>query len=156
VVNDLPGVIELAAERAATLGLADQIELRPGDYHRIEIEPNAYDVVFLAHVCRAEGAAGTRSLLARAARALRPGGTLIVADYVRGATRTTHPFAALMGATMAASTRHGSTFTGPELVGWLGEAGFDAVRFHEPIGGQFAYSAELPPLHPDDKQEPPS
>ncbi len=152
VVNDLPGVIELAAAKAAGLGLSERVELRPGDYHAIAIEPGAYDLVVLAHVCRAEGGAGTRRLLARAFDALRPEGTLVVADYVRGATRTTNPFAALMGVTLAASTRHGATFTGPELVGWLADAGFAAVRFHEPIGGQYAYTAERParPRNPGD------
>lgn len=145
VVNDLPGVIELAAAKAAALGLSERIELRPGDYHEVAIEDGAYDVVVLGHVCRAEGPDGARRLLQRAFAALAPEGTLVVADYVRGATRTAIPFAALMGLTLAASTRHGTTFTGTDLVGWLRAAGFEAVRFHEPIGGQYAYTAERPP-----------
>jgi 2-polyprenyl-3-methyl-5-hydroxy-6-metoxy-1,4-benzoquinol methylase len=142
VANDLPGVIEFAETQADALSMSHCIELRSGDFHRIDIEASSYDVVFLCHICRAEGAAGTRSLLARAGRALVPGGTLVVADYARGATRTSHPFAALMGITLVASTRNGTTFTGPELVAWIGEAGFTDIRFHEPIGGQFAYTAQ--------------
>jgi ubiquinone/menaquinone biosynthesis C-methylase UbiE len=144
VVNDLPGVVELAAEKASALGAADRIIVRAGNYHEIEIEPAGYDVVMVCHVLRAEGEAGARALIERAARALRPGGTLVAADYARGATRTTNPFAALMGATLAASTREGTTFTGPELVGWLHAAGLRDIRFHEPIGGQYAYTAEQP------------
>jgi 2-polyprenyl-3-methyl-5-hydroxy-6-metoxy-1,4-benzoquinol methylase len=144
VVNDLPGVVELAAEKASALGAADRIIVRAGNYHEIEIEPAAYDVVMVCHVLRAEGATGARALIERAARALRPGGTLVAADYARGATRTTNPFAALMGATLAASTREGTTFTGPELVGWLHATGLRDIRFHEPIGGQYAYTAEQP------------
>jgi 2-polyprenyl-3-methyl-5-hydroxy-6-metoxy-1,4-benzoquinol methylase len=141
VVNDLPGVIELAAEKARALDLADRIELRSGSYFDIEIEPAAFDVVVLAHVCRAEGGAGARQLMTRAFDALRPGGRLILADYFRGSTRTANPFAARMGATMMASTRQGDTFSSPQVVGWLDAAGFGDVRLHEPIGGQFAYVA---------------
>lgn len=142
VINDIPGVIELAGAKAEELGLADRVELRPGDFHTVAVEESGFNVVVLGHICRAEGPEGTQHLLARAATALVPGGTLILADYVRGATRTTNPFAALMGATLAASTSRGTTFTGPQVVGWLREAGFVDIRLHEPIGGQFAYTAE--------------
>jgi ubiquinone/menaquinone biosynthesis C-methylase UbiE len=148
VVNDLPDVIELAEERLALLGLTDRTELRAGDYRTIELEHAAYDVVVLGHVLRAEGADGAPHLLARARAALAPGGQLIVADYFRGATRTANPFAALMGATIVASTRAGDTFTGPQLVAWLHAAGFARIRLHEPIGGQQAYVAELDPPRP--------
>ncbi len=147
VVNDLAGVVEMAGERATAMGLADRVTLRPGDYHQIEIEPRSYDLVIAAHVCRAEGPEGTRRLLRRAAAALVPGGRIIVAEYARGTTRTTNPFAARMGATLVASTTAGDTPTGPELVAALRSAGFEAIRLHEPIGGQQAYVATLtPPL----------
>jgi ubiquinone/menaquinone biosynthesis C-methylase UbiE len=145
VVNDLTGVVELAEERLALLGLTDRAELRAGDYRTIQIEPGGYDLVVLGHLLRAEGAEGAPRLLARARHALAPGGQLIVADYFRGATPAANPFAALMGATIVASTRAGDTFTGPQLVGWLHDAGFGRVRLHEPIGGQQAYVAELAP-----------
>jgi hypothetical protein len=145
VVNDLPGVIELAEERLALLGLADRTELRAGDYRTVELEPAGYDVVVLGHVLRAEGADGAPRLITRARDALAPVGELIVADYFRGATSAGNPFAALMGATIVASTRAGDTFTGPQVVEWLRAAGFDRIRLHEPIGGQQAYVARLAP-----------
>ena len=145
VVNDLPGVIELAGEKATALGLADRVELRPGSYFDVELEDAVYDIVVLAHVCRAEGESGARRLIERTRCALRPGGRVILADYFRGSTRTANPFAALMGATMMASTRHGDTFTGPQVVGWLHDAGLADIRLHEPIGGQQCYVAIKPP-----------
>ena len=47
----------------------------------IDIEPDAYDVVVLGHICRTEGDERSRSLLARAFAALRPGGSVLIADY---------------------------------------------------------------------------
>jgi precorrin-6B methylase 2 len=134
VVNDLPGVIELAAANVAAVGLADRVELRPGDYHQIDWEPDGYDLVVLGHVCRAEGDDGTRRLLDRSWSALRPGGRLVVADYFPDNDRKLNPFGVLMGLTMAAATAHGRTFTPAEMRGLLFERGCRSIRLLEPIG----------------------
>lgn len=155
VVNDLPGVIEVAGRKLAEHGVATRAELRPGDYHRIAIEPAAYDLVVLGHVCRAEGAlgagargAGARggapALIARAYEALRPGGRLLLADYFEDNTRKYNPHAVLMGATMMASTEHGFTFTTETFCTWLRDAGFANLRLVEPIGFQQVYVATKP------------
>ena len=73
VVNDLPEVLEVARARIAEAGLTERCELRPGDYHAVALEDESFDLVVLGHICRTEGAGGTRSLLRRAAAALRPG-----------------------------------------------------------------------------------
>src|SRR6185436_10129715 len=65
VVNDLPGVVELAAATLGEHGLADRAELRAGDFHAVEIEPRSFDVVVLGHVCRTEGEARATALIRR-------------------------------------------------------------------------------------------
>jgi SAM-dependent methyltransferase len=144
VVNDLPGVLDVAARRAAEHGVADRCELRPGDFHTVAIEPGAYDLVVLGHVCRAEGAERSRRLLARAFDALAPGGRLLLADYFVGPERRTTPHAVLMGTTMAASTLRGATFTYEDMSGWLRDAGFARIRLVEPIGFQQVFVATRP------------
>lgn len=81
VVNDLPDVLGPVPHVLADHGVADRATLRPGDYHAIDIEDEHYDLVVLGHVCRAEGVDGARHLIARAARALRAGGRLLLSDY---------------------------------------------------------------------------
>ena len=136
VVNDLPGVLEVAKRKAAEFGVADRCEWRPGDYHAIDIEAEVYDLVVLSHVCRAEGADGAGRLIRRAHDALRPGGRVIVADYFCDPEHKHNPHAVLMGATMMASTLHGATYTTGEFGGWLRGAGFSDLRIIEPIGFQ--------------------
>lgn len=144
VVNDLPGVIDVAARTCAEHGVADRVELRPGDFHEIPIELSGFDIVVLGHVCRTEGEARARHLIGRAFDALRPEGVLILADYFVDPERKMNPHAVLMGATMMASTVHGNGFTTDEYAGWIRDAGFHAVRLIEPIGFQQQLVAAKP------------
>jgi ubiquinone/menaquinone biosynthesis C-methylase UbiE len=134
VVNDLPGVIDVARQKVVELGVGERCELREGDFRAMEFEPSAYDIVVLGHVCRTEGVDGAPALIERAYDALAPGGRLVVADYFPDETRKANPFGVLMGATMMASTERGFTFTHPQYVEWMRSAGFRPVRLLEPIG----------------------
>ena len=144
VVNDLPGVVEVAQRHATEHGVADRCEFRPGDFHTIDIEPEGYDIAVLGHVCRTEGPDGARRLIKRAWDALRPEGRLLLADYFVAPEPQWSPHSALMGMTMMASTVHGFPITAAQTAEWLREAGFEALRLIEPIGHQYAYTATKP------------
>lgn len=144
VVNDLPGVLDIACRRAAEHGVADRCEFRPGDFHEIDVEPGGYDLVVLGHVCRTEGEERSRRLIARGFGALAPGGRVLLADYFVGPERRTTPHAVLMGTTMMASTVRGATHTYAEVAGWLCDAGFVRLRLVEPIGFQQVFVATRP------------
>ncbi len=143
-VNDLPGVLPVAESKAAELGVTDRIEWLPGDFHEVPLEPGAYDIVVLGHVCRTEGERGARHLIDRAIAALRPEGRLILADYFCDIDRKLNPHAVLMGATMMASTIDGNGFTAQQYAEWIREAGFEAIRLIEPIGFQQQFVAVKP------------
>ena len=148
VINDLPGVLGVAEAKTAEHGVADRCEFRPGDFHEIDIEDDAYDLVVLGHVCRTEGVDGARHLIERAFRALKPEGRLLLADYFPDMERKFNPHAVLMGTTMMASTVKGFTFTHRDFSEWLTEAGFVALRLVEPIGFQQTFVATKPRRHP--------
>jgi SAM-dependent methyltransferase len=148
VVNDLPGVIDVAARKLAERGLLDRAELRPGDFHEIDLEDDHYDLVVLGHVCRAEGAERAGRLIDRAYRALAPGGRLVLSDYFADRQRSLAGHALMMGVTMMASTRHGEALGYGDVADRLRQAGFEAVRLIEPIGFQEAFVASKPPRAP--------
>ncbi len=142
VVNDLPKILEVAQSMIAQRGLADRVALRVGNFHEIEIEEDSYDIVVLGNVCRTEGNALSRSLVAKAHRALKIGGSILLADYFADTTRKFNPFGVQMGLTMLANTLRGGMITDEQVVGWLTEAGFGAIRLLEPIGFHFVYVAD--------------
>ena len=144
VVNDHIGVIELAAQTVAERGLGERVEIRPGDFHHIELEPGGFDIVVLGHVCRTEGDEGARALVRRAFDALRPGGQVLSADYCAADRRTARPFGVQMGLTMLANTVRGRMVTHSQAVSWLHAAGFEHLRLLEPIGFNFVYVAGRP------------
>jgi ubiquinone/menaquinone biosynthesis C-methylase UbiE len=147
VVNDLPGVIDLAAATLDERGLLDAVTLVPGDFHEVDLgAPGSYDVVVLGHVCRTEGGERSRALVDRARSLLRPEGELVVADYFADPERKRQPFGVQMGMTMLANTRRGGRLTHAQVSGWLRDAGFEAVRLHEPIGFNHVFVASAPPL----------
>jgi precorrin-6B methylase 2 len=144
VVNDLPGVIDVAARKTAEHGVADRSEMRPGDFHAVNIEEAHYDIVVLGHVCRAEGAVGAQHLIKRAFDALKPEGRLVLADYFLDVERKLNPHAVIMSTTMMASTSKGFCFSHQQFSEWIREAGFADVRLIEPIGFQQSFVACKP------------
>ncbi len=144
VINDLPGVIHVAERKVIEHGVADRCEFRPGDFHKIEIEPDTYDIVVLGHICRTEGEEGAKALIGRAFAALKPEGRLLLADYFPDMERKFNPHAVIMGTTMMASTERGFTFTHKQFSEWLADAGFAGVRLIEPIGFQQTFVATKP------------
>ena len=144
VVNDLDGVIDVARRKVAERGHDARVEFRPGDFHTIEIEPEAFDIIVLGHICRTEGEGGARSLMQRAFDGLRPGGRVQIGDYFCDEQRSQSSHALMMGVTMMASTRRGATFTHGQVGSWLTEVGFEAVRCIEPIGFQEVFVGARP------------
>ena len=144
VINDLDGVIDVARRRVADRGLDDRVSFRPGDFHEIPLEADHHDLVVLGHVCRTEGADGTRRLVRRAFDTLRPGGRLLIGDYFCDEARSQARHALMMGVTMMASTRHGATFTHGDIHSWLSADGFERVHCIEPIGFQSVFVATKP------------
>ncbi len=144
MVNDLPGVVDLAVRTVDERGLSERVTFVPGDFHAIEVEPGSFDVVVLGHICRTEGDERSRSLVHRAFDALKPEGQVLIADYFADNDRKFNPFGVQMGMTMLANTERGGMLTNAQVTGWLRDAGFEAARLIEPIGFNYVYVAARP------------
>ena len=141
VINDLPEIIGRAETTVAERGFTERTDFRPGDFHRIPIETESFDVVCLGHVCRTEGPELAPRLLERAVAGLRPGGQLLVADYFADNERKMNAFGVQMGMTMLANTLRGRVLTNELMHGWLAAQALESIRLIEPIGFNFVYVA---------------
>ena len=125
VTVDLPAISATARECVSGDGLEDRIECRAGDYHADEYEAVAYDAVTIFGALHQESPESIRGILARAYRALKPGGRLFVLDMMTDETRTAPKFSALFALNMALTTADGWVFSDSDLKGWMREAGFE-------------------------------
>jgi cyclopropane fatty-acyl-phospholipid synthase-like methyltransferase len=78
--NIQPLHLEIAREECARRGLVGRVSFEERDYCATGLEPESFDVVWaLESVCHCED---KRKFLAEAYRLLRPGGRLIVGDFI--------------------------------------------------------------------------
>ncbi|HOX26800.1 MAG TPA: methyltransferase [Candidatus Krumholzibacteria bacterium] len=118
VVFDLPEVAPIAAEEIAAAGLADRISVLAGDYHvdpllREGDEP--YDAVYVSNVIHSLSEPETRSLLARTAGVLAPGGLLVIKDFFLADSRAEPAFGARFAVNMLVGTIGGKSYTWTEV-----------------------------------------
>ncbi|MHB2015941.1 MAG: methyltransferase [Candidatus Xenobia bacterium] len=106
------------------LGCAARATFKKGDFRTVDLGHSAYDVALLGHILHSEGWEHSRTLLARIFKALRPGGRLVVAEFVTDDEHSTAVTPLLFGVNMLMLTEHGDVFSARELEGLMREAGF--------------------------------
>ncbi|HYI66039.1 MAG TPA: methyltransferase [Candidatus Limnocylindrales bacterium] len=82
-VLDLPDAVEHAAPILAREGMGERVVLRAGDALADDLGEAAYDLILIFSLVHHFDDATNRRLVARAARALRPGGYLVIGDALR-------------------------------------------------------------------------
>jgi 3-hydroxy-5-methyl-1-naphthoate 3-O-methyltransferase len=125
-IFDLPGTLEITRRYVAESGMADRIELLPGDYLRDALPPGQ-DVVFLSNVVHGEDEDTNRALMRKIHAALAPGGRLMIKDHVTDESGTSPAAAAIFSIAMLLFTR-GRDYAYAEIRDWLTAAGFSRVE----------------------------
>jgi ubiquinone/menaquinone biosynthesis C-methylase UbiE len=126
-ILDLPTVLPIAERHVAEAALADRITTRAGDL-RVDDLGRDYDLVLLSSICHMLGPDGNRDLLFRAARALAPGGRVVVSDFVQDEDGTAPRQAVLFSINMLVGTPSGRSYRESEYRAFLGEAGLVDVE----------------------------
>ena len=125
VAVDMEKVLtEVTSRFVADKGLSTRCEFRPGSYHDVALEEAYYDVVYLGHIVHSEGWDASRTLIARCFEALKPGGKLVISEWLASEPRSADYSANLFDLNMLMFTEHGLVFTKAELEGLCQEAGF--------------------------------
>lgn len=126
-VFDLPNVIPLAERYVAEAGLLDRINFAKGDYNKDEFGKD-FDLVFFSAIIHINSPEKNQSLMDKAARALKPGGQVVIQDFIMDKGRTTPPFGTFFALNMLVGTEDGDTYTETEIKSWLKKSGFTGIR----------------------------
>jgi ubiquinone/menaquinone biosynthesis C-methylase UbiE len=130
---DRPNVLEVAKKFAEKNGMADRFSYIEGDMQEVDFG-TGYDIAVLGHILHGEGAEKSRILLKKTARALAPGGKIVIAEFLVNAERTGPPMGLFFAINMLVNTDEGDTFSFEEISQWLTEAGFVSPQKIEPGG----------------------
>lgn len=132
VVLDLPAAVQeaapLLADDAAEAGVADRVAHRAGDALADDLGVEAFDVVFVGQLIHHFDDATGQALVRRIARALRPGGVLIIQEVVRAARPEDAGQLGALADLYFALTSAAGTRTFGELAEWQRAAGLVPQR----------------------------
>lgn len=120
---DFPGPLDIARGYRDAENLQARIDLRSGDATQVRW-PQEQDVVLMSYLVSALSEAEIDDVLAAAHRSLRPGGLLVVHDFLLDDDQQGPVATALWFLQYLAWRPEALSFTAAELGGWLRRAGF--------------------------------
>jgi len=126
VALDFPEVLEVTQTFIKRFRLQKQYSFKGGDYHDIPFD-SGYDVIILGQICHGEGEHQTRKLIKKCYDALKPGGRLLIGEFLANDLRTGPELPLLFTMTMLLHTENGDVFTVKDLKRWLDFVGFKKV-----------------------------
>lgn len=151
---DWAPVNAIARRLVAARGVADRFACVDGDFHTTDFGTAVYDVVVYSHIAHQEGPEDNMAIFARIRAALKPGGTLVVCDYLVDDDRSGPPFPLIFAAEMLVKSKQGGTWRRADYRGWLAKAGFEDVSFQStPSPATLVFARQPsppPPLHTTD------
>lgn len=126
---DWPGVLTVATENAAKMGVKDRLKLLPGDAFKVDYG-TGYDIVLLTNFLHHFDIGTNITLLRKIAAALKPGGKLAILEFVPNDDRVSPPMPAAFSMVMLAGTPAGDAYTFSQIKAMATEAGFSGVSAH--------------------------
>jgi SAM-dependent methyltransferase len=128
---DWANVNRIARGIVGAQGVGDRFRTIDGDFHEVDFGSAEHDVAVYSHIAHQEGPEANRAVFRKFRKALKPGGTLVISDFVVENGRAGPPFPLLFRSEMLVRTKEGSTWTRADYESWLGEAGFRKIEFVE-------------------------
>jgi SAM-dependent methyltransferase len=126
---DWPTVNTIARGFVGNFGVADRFETIDGDFHNVDFGSSQYDFAIYGHIAHQETPADNTEIFRKFRKALKPGGTLVINDFILNDERNGHPFALMFASQMLLVTKGGNTWRQSDYRTWLIEAGFKSVEF---------------------------
>ena len=126
-VYDLPTTRPFAEKTIEKFDLTDRIDFIDGNYVNGGIE-GVYDVAWLSHILHGEGQKDCQRIIQKAVSVLKPGGMIIVHDFILNNSMDGPLFPALFSLNMFLGTSGGQSYSEKQINGMLSEAGVKQIR----------------------------
>ena len=130
---DWAGMIPTTKRITQKFGVEGRFDYVEGDILQTNFG-SGYDIATLGHILHSEGEERSRLLLKKTFRALKPGGTIAIAEWLVNDARTEPAQSLMFAVQMLVNTEKGDTFSFNEIKSWLEDAGFKKVRKLEAPG----------------------
>ena len=142
-VLDLPSAVEHAGPLLAREEMGDRVVLKAGDALKDDLGESRYDLIFVLSLVHHFDDTTNRRLVEKTARALRPGGTLVIGEVIRPASPGKGGQLGAFFDLYFAMTSESGTWTFEEMGAWQRAAGLVPrkpikVRFASGFGLQVA------------------
>ena len=124
VIVDFPSALTDTEAMLGREGLAERISVKPGNLLEGDWG-DGYDVVLYLSVAHNQTAEDNARVLAQVGRVLRPGGLLVIHEYLTGARHDVYDAAFRLTLLTETATR---TYSQEEFAGWLAAAGFEPAQ----------------------------
>lgn len=132
-VFDLGPVTVIAERNIREAGLAHRVSVRAGDLSKDDFGRD-FDLVLLSAINHMLDDRENQALLAHCAQALRPGGRIVIREFILDPDRAGPRQAALFALNMLVGTRRGNAYTEGDYGEWLRASGFVDISRPDPSG----------------------
>jgi SAM-dependent methyltransferase len=129
VAVDWKAVLAVAEENARAAQISDRYRTAPGDAFTVDFG-DSYDIALVTNFLHHFDQPTCTTFLRKVNQALKPGGRVVVLEFVPNPDRISPPFPARFSLTMLAETPGGDAYTFDELRLQLENAGFSNVTAH--------------------------
>ena len=126
---DWKNVLAVAEENARAARVSDRYRTSPGDAFKVDFGDN-FDVALVTNFLHHFDQSTCTTFLRKVYQALKPGGRVVVLEFVPDGDRVSPPIPARFSLTMLAETPGGDAYTFAELRQQLEDAGFGTVTSH--------------------------
>jgi len=126
---DWAPVLEVAHENAEAAGLGERFKTLAGSAFEVALGDN-YDVILVPNFLHHFNREDCVRLLKRATAALKPGGQVVVVEFIPNPDRVSPPGIADFSLVMLATTPEGRAYTFPEFEAMMLEAGLKKPKLY--------------------------
>ena len=126
---DWPNVLQVAEENAKRTGVSDRIHTIPGSALDVEFG-SGYDLALLPNFIHHFDPPTAEKLLRKVQVALKPGGRVVILQFVPNEDRISPPRPATFSLILLVTTPGGDAYTYSELRNMLTNAGFSTTEHH--------------------------